>query len=341
MMMIGFFLLTLNLVTAKEWALDDSTRTTIIAGVGSSDSSTVKGILAATANGVGAYVQNYDGNAWDNHPIQAAMLLDSAATFSGKTRVVVSTGKAYVSNDFGETFTPAANLVGTSQCAVIFGKERESIALVGGFALKSGDSVNATEAVVSTNGVAYSTDDGKTFSISTVPVGYTRYSCFVKLKTSFISNGFFYMLIIFSYGSFPTESTWYVSSGIWGDDPKTADKQHAFSSRLSIDSKGYLSMKEMTGEKKPLKGDGTPTGWFGAVSKTTDGGKTWTQVLSTNLETEYLYFNGISCATETQCVVVAEGDNPTGGYLTTAYTTFDGGGEKYPYFTMRYFSFNI
>ena len=75
MMMIGFFLLTLNLVTAKEWALDDSTRTTIIAGVGSSDSSTVKGILAATANGVGAYVQNYDGNAWDNHPIQAAMLL--------------------------------------------------------------------------------------------------------------------------------------------------------------------------------------------------------------------------------------------------------------------------
>ena len=190
MMMIIFFLLTLNLVTAKEWALDDSTRTTIIAGVGSSDSSTVKGILAATANGVGAYVQNYDGNAWDNHPIQAAMLLDSAATFSGKTRVVVSTGKAYVSNDFGETFTPAANLVGTSQCAVIFGKEKESIALVGGFALKSGDSANATEAVVSTNGVAYSTDDGKTFSISTVPVGYTRYSSFVKLKTSFTSNAF-------------------------------------------------------------------------------------------------------------------------------------------------------
>jgi hypothetical protein len=174
--MIGFFLLllTFNLVAAKEWALDDSTRTTIIAGVGSSDSSSVKGIIAASANGVGAYVQNYDGNAWDNHPIQAGLLLDSAATFSGKTRVVASTGKAYISNDFGETFTPAVNLVGTSQCAVIFGKEKESIALVGAFALKSGNFENVTEAIVSTNGVAYSTDDGKTFSISTVPVGYTR-----------------------------------------------------------------------------------------------------------------------------------------------------------------------
>ena len=117
-------------------------------------------------------MQNYDGNAWDNVSYTSCYV--TAATFSGKTRVVVSTGKAYVSNDVGETFTPAANLVGTSQCAVIFGKEKESIALVGGFALKSGDSANATEAVVSTNGVAYSTDDGKTFSISTVPVGYTR-----------------------------------------------------------------------------------------------------------------------------------------------------------------------
>eukprot|EP01035_Chromulina_nebulosa_P066447 gene66447-90963_t len=186
--MIGFLLLTLNLVAAKEWALDDSTRTTIVAGVGSSDSSTVKGIIASSANGVGAYVQNYDGNAWDNHPVQAGLLLDSAATLSGKTRVVASTGKAYISNDFGETFTPVANLVGTSQCATIFGKDRESIALVGAFALKNGDSTNVTEAVVSTNGVAYSTDDGKTFTVSTVPVGYTR------------------------YGAFPTESTWYVSS---------------------------------------------------------------------------------------------------------------------------------
>ena len=111
------------------------------------------------------YVQNYDGNAWDNHPIQAAMLLDSAATFSGKTRVVVSTGKAYVSNDVGETFTPAENLVGTSQCAVIFGKERESIALVGGFA-------GFCEAVVSTNGVAYSTDDGAKAQTPRIP--YTK-----------------------------------------------------------------------------------------------------------------------------------------------------------------------
>jgi photosystem II stability/assembly factor-like uncharacterized protein len=50
-----------------------------------------------------------------------------------------------------------------------------------------------------------------------------------------------------------------------------------------------------------------PTGWFGAVTKTTDGGATWTKVFSTNLETDYLYFNGISCSSESHCVVVAEG----------------------------------
>lgn len=121
-----------------------------------------------------------------------------------------------------------------------------------------------------------------------------------------------------------------MSSGIWGDDPKTADKKHAFSSRFSVDAKGSLAVKDFSEilQRKPLKAADSPTGWFGAVSKTTDGGLTWTQVLSTDLNQDYLYFNGISCATETQCVVVAEGDNAAGGYLSYAYTTFDGGGNS-------------
>ena len=80
--MIGLLLLSSTVaVIAREWALDDATKATIVAGVGSSDSSNIRGILAASANGVGSYVQNYDGSAWDSHTIQAALLLDGAVIF--------------------------------------------------------------------------------------------------------------------------------------------------------------------------------------------------------------------------------------------------------------------
>jgi hypothetical protein len=48
-------------------------------------------------------------------------------------------------------------------------------------------------------------------------------------------------------------------------------------------------------------------------------------VFSTNLETDYIYFNAISCVSESKCVVVGEGDDAAGGYLVVAYTTLDGG----------------
>ena len=64
---------------------------------------------------------------------------------------------------------------------------------------------------------------------------------------------------------------------------------------------------------------------FGSVSKTSDGGKTWSVVLTTDLLSDYIYFNGISCGTELNCVVVGEGDDSSGGYRTVAYSTFDGG----------------
>ena len=48
-------------------------------------------------------------------------------------------------------------------------------------------------------------------------------------------------------------------------------------------------------------------------------------MFTTNLETDYLYFNSISCGSEQNCVVVAEGDDAAGNYLVVAYTTFDGG----------------
>ena len=51
----------------------------------------------------------------------------------------------------------------------------------------------------------------------------------------------------------------------------------------------------------------TTTGWWGGVSKTADGGKTWKQVYLTDPENDYVYFNQIACFTVDNCMVVAEG----------------------------------
>jgi hypothetical protein len=70
----------------------------------------------------------------------------------------------------------------------------------------------------------------------------------------------------------------------------------------------------------------TTTGWWGTVYKTVDAGKTFTKVLDTP-DDAYYYFNSISCASENSCVVVGEGYNADGSYLTVAFTTVDGGKE--------------
>lgn len=79
-------------------------------------------------------------------------------------------------------------------------------------------------------------------------------------------------------------------------------------------------------EAKVPRTSDVPTGWFAKISKTTDGGMTWSTIFMSDLNKDYYYFNGISCSSETHCVVVGEGEDATSGDpLVVAYTTFDGG----------------
>jgi len=169
---ISLSILSLTSVASKQWALDSATTSTVLVGVGSTDADSLKGIVAAASNGVGAFVEHFDGSSWEKKPLQAGLLLDSAATKSGKLRVVTSTGKVFFSNDSGESYSTVENLFGTSQSANIYGLERESIALVGGWATKKSENIKSTAGSV--NGVAFSTDGGVTFSLSAVPAGSTR-----------------------------------------------------------------------------------------------------------------------------------------------------------------------
>lgn len=190
-------------------------------------------------------------------------------------------------------------ILGVSQSANIFGDDGEKLALVGTWIVKDG------KIPVSVDGVAHSSDKGQTWTISSpITTADAR------------------------YGAFPTESTWYVASGMWGNDPAPAAGLHRLTKRLTVTSTGVVNIDEkVAAHVKSVNSTSSTgeTGWFGAVSKTTDGGKTWTQVLTTDLENDYIYFNGISCASDNHCTVVGEGDEATGGYLNVAYTTFDGG----------------
>lgn len=166
-------------VLGNEWALDSATTATIVVGVGSSDSSTIKGVAAASANGVGAFVETFDGSSWQKQTLPGALLLDGAASKSGKLRVITSTGKVFLSSDFGQSYDSVDGIFGTSQSANIFGADKESIALVGGWVSKY-SSLNSSLGVGSVNGVAFSSDGGKSFSLSSVPVGYTRSVIFLQ-----------------------------------------------------------------------------------------------------------------------------------------------------------------
>jgi photosystem II stability/assembly factor-like uncharacterized protein len=50
-------------------------------------------------------------------------------------------------------------------------------------------------------------------------------------------------------------------------------------------------------------------GMWASIAKTTDGGKTWTEVFSSSHQ---FYFNGIDCCSATVCFAVGEGDKESG-----------------------------
>jgi len=116
------------------------------------------------------------------------------------------------------------------------------------------------------------------------------------------------------YGSFPSQNTWYVTSGTWGDSLTSQLKNttsHSLNSNLRVSSNG-INIELFNGQA---------SGYWGAISKTTDGGETWETVFTSEASDAY-YFNAIDCSSELHCVAVTEGQTVDDFH---AFVTFDGG----------------
>ena len=264
--------------------------------------------FAGGDNGVGAeaFLTTDGASTFSTFTPGGFSYLDVGALPDTKTAVVAGLFGGLRTTDQGATWKGVE--LGLMQCQSVEAFGTTSIGVAGA----AGDK----------NGVSVSTNGGATFTVHDASPGLDA----TKGQTA-------------RYAAYPSATTWYVSAGSWanagamnkaivgkrrctlgpnGEDRGTVQK--LLSDRVGVcDGGGYevLSHDELLS----FNTGNTTDGYHAAIAKTTDGGKTWTNVFTDNGR---MYMNGIHCATEQHCVAAAEGHNvPNPG--TYILVTQDGG----------------
>lgn len=259
-----------------------------IVGCGVGDASTT--FCAAGANGIGAEVlKTSDAGATFNRAgnVTGMMMLDAGALDASRA-VVNGLFAAQYTTDGGATWKPSTGGGGQGQSCEGFGTA--SFGIAGGCGGK--------------NGIAVSTDGGKTF---------TAYDSGLNSTAGYSAR----------YGAYPSDKVWYVTAGSWPsqarDRAASADgSSHFLSERVKIERDESSGAFHMTVVDLPPRANGD--GYAAAIAKTEDGGATW-KTLFTNQGT--FYFNGIHCTSENHCIAAGEahGGSAPGGHI---YETTDG-----------------
>jgi hypothetical protein len=299
------FLLTVVfplLTCAKEWAYsqDPDAKAGVLIGVGASSLNGAD--LAASAmgdNGIGAEISIYSGGAWERDAANTGMLLDSAIMPSGEV-MCPGLGNVVYSNTTGSPYTTLdLGYFVTSQSANVI-EATGSFALVGQFVEKSTKKQS--------NGVMILSSQGDVQGCYDVGVPSTNLA---------------------RYGAFPTADTWYITSGMWDTDDEekneaTKNGKKKLTRQVSLNNDQKLDFNRSPKPLKKSTATDSDTGWYMTISKTTDGGNTFTTVYSSPADS-YYYPNGVSCADENHCVVAAEGYDSDGTPQVWAFLTQDGG----------------
>jgi len=197
-------------------------------------------------------------------------------------------------------------------------------------------------ALATSSGVCTSTNNGATFSCHTVP-----------FKAGPMGR----------YVSWPSPDTIYVTAGTWPEskaNPATSSETphqltailhlhnhslnglvhggpvHAGSVqtstqllRLTADLEMPATKQDVTATSRKLStndGDPPPTGYIAELWKSSDGGKTWRQLMA---DSGKFYLNDIDCADESHCVTVGEGFGKDGSTDPGARVYVSTDGEKF------------
>eukprot|EP01038_Epipyxis_sp_PR26KG_P013594 gene13594-18244_t len=282
----------LGLTSAATWSSTNLPKVTILVGI---DAFTAEDVYCAVSdNSLGSGVLHGINSGADSEFFgsQGGMLNMDIATINGdnnaKAAVMASLGGLFVSNDL-QTYQKVQHLSGVSQNIEKFGTS---------FFGATGEFSTGKE---SANGVAVSSDAGVTWQLSDIQLDNSIY--------------------LARYGAFPSATTWYVSSGSWPVDESSLKMEQMNNTKVS--SKLFINrMNGQTtfiGNRYNRNGPGmnADAGYPGAISKTVDGGKTWTKVYDS---AGSMYFNQVHCSSELSCMAVAE-DADT----AFAVATVDGG----------------
>lgn len=282
-----------------QWAATSVGKYTSLMGVAATSATQAFCSVMDNAVGTGVLVTNDAGASSDFYGPAGAMNMAIAVSGDGNTVAMVGIGGIFLGAPESADMTKVTGIRTITQSVEAIGQS--------GFAATGQFTVGKTNY----NGVAI-TLDGTTWTESDINVDYNLYPA--------------------RYGAFPSSDTWFVSAGTWPMSSQTAVIGGAtqLTARLTVDAsiKGgeisYVQQKSPKSLRGQVSSSADPTGYTGAIAKTTDGGKTW----STVYETDQLYFNQIHCASENACVAVGENDSSA-----FAVATQDGGASWNTVFT--------
>jgi photosystem II stability/assembly factor-like uncharacterized protein len=268
----------LGAASAKSWSMTSMQQVTSVGGVYATSADTVYGSVTDNDSGPGMEKSSNGGQTSNFYGPFGMINTDIAFDQSGNG-IVVYGGGLEITTSNGE-FSKAENVGGFGQSAECVAES--SFAAAGNYIMR-GENVN---------GVALTKDAGQTWNVYDV-TSLDRSEYPVR------------------YGAYPSEETWYVSSGKWPVNAMKTKEVYDFSSRIrvSMDHSVNATRLQYNYDENAV----ADAGYFGAVAKTTDGGATWTNVLNAKGEG---YFNEIHCADEDTCMVVGEGGGSSFAYLT-------------------------
>jgi photosystem II stability/assembly factor-like uncharacterized protein len=258
-------------------------------------------LTTGSSGGAGEILKTDNGgSAWkpENTSGHGLIFLGVAAA-SDKSAVATGLFESYYTKDginFELSIDPG--LEGTSQSAKTFGKPGP----LGPQYLLAGKWGKLNGVGISKNGGITYTGYGPPASLLDPEPYEARYASAIDDNTHYITHG-----------SFPAPPP----APPGDDDHHTEDDEivHHFTDKVTISKSGKMQYN------RPQYQDSNSTapldGFYAAISKTTDGGKTYTVVYQ---NTGNFYMNDIDCTTADHCVAVAEG--PGGAMIMN---THDGG----------------